>query len=45
MARYAGFNWHFAKPAHPSFILEVLQNPDREPMTRRAGTLLRPSNS
>jgi CheY-like chemotaxis protein len=42
MARYAGFNWHFAKPAHPSFVLEVLQHPDREPMTRRAGTLLRP---
>jgi DNA-binding response OmpR family regulator len=37
MARYAGFNWHFSKPALPSRILEVLQNPRRTPNPRRDG--------
>ena len=29
MARYAGFNWHFAKPADPSFLMDVLEDPAR----------------
>jgi two-component system CheB/CheR fusion protein len=29
MARYAGFNWHFAKPARPNLLAEVLENPQR----------------
>jgi DNA-binding response OmpR family regulator len=37
MARYAGFNWHFSKPALPSRILEVLQNPRRTPTPKRDG--------
>jgi len=40
MARYAGFNWHFAKPARPSLIVEVLQNPKRPPVAKRDGTPL-----
>jgi CheY-like chemotaxis protein len=44
MARHAGFDWHFAKPAHPSFVLEVLEDPKREPMTRRDGTRLSPTD-
>ena len=42
MARSAGFNWHFVKPAHPSFVLDVLANPNRERMTRRDGLPLNP---
>jgi CheY-like chemotaxis protein len=42
MARSAGFNWHFAKPAHPSFVLDVLESPNREQITRRDGTPLNP---
>jgi DNA-binding response OmpR family regulator len=37
MARYAGFNWHFSKPALPSRILEVLQNPRRTANAKRDG--------
>ena len=37
MARHAGFDWHFAKPAHPAFIAEVLKHPDRAPIHRRDG--------
>ena len=37
MARHAGFNWHFAKPAHPSFIAEVLKEPGRAPIHQRDG--------
>jgi CheY-like chemotaxis protein len=40
MARYAGFNWHFAKPARPSLLLEVLDNPGRAPKGKRDGTPL-----
>jgi CheY-like chemotaxis protein len=40
MARYAGFNWHFAKPARPSLLLSVLQNPDRAPLANGDGTPL-----
>ena len=40
MARYAGFNWHFAKPAPPSLILEVLKDPSRKPIARQDGVLL-----
>jgi CheY-like chemotaxis protein len=39
-ARYAGFNWHFAKPARPSLLAEVLENPKRTPMGQRDGTPL-----
>ena len=42
MARYAGFNWHFAKPARPSRVLEVLHDPDRAPRTSREGIPLQP---
>ena len=40
MARSAGFNWHFSKPAHPSFVLDALANPRRERITRRDGVPL-----
>ena len=40
MARYAGFNWHFAKPARPSLLLQVLENPERTPNGKRDGTPL-----
>ena len=40
MARYAGFDWHFAKPAPPGFILEVLQDPARLPIARQDGVPL-----
>jgi CheY-like chemotaxis protein len=40
MARYAGFNWHFAKPARPSLLAEVLVNPRRKPVGQRDGTPL-----
>jgi CheY-like chemotaxis protein len=40
MARYAGFNWHFAKPARPSLLAEVLENPKRTPVGQRDGTPL-----
>jgi CheY-like chemotaxis protein len=42
MARSAGFNWHFAKPAHPSFVLDTVENPKRERITRRDGIPLNP---
>jgi CheY-like chemotaxis protein len=37
LARHSGFNWHFAKPAPPAFILEVLQDPRRKPIARQDG--------
>ncbi len=40
MARYAGFDWHFAKPAPPAFILEVLKDPKRKPIARQDGVPL-----
>jgi CheY-like chemotaxis protein len=40
MARYAGFHWHFAKPARFAFIVDVLANPYRKPNGRRDGTPL-----
>jgi CheY-like chemotaxis protein len=40
MARYAGFDWHFSKPAHPSFIYEVMKDPLRAPIHRRDGVPL-----
>ncbi len=40
MARYAGFNWHFAKPARPSLLADVLENPKRTPVGQRDGTPL-----
>jgi CheY-like chemotaxis protein len=45
MARYAGFNWHFAKPAPPSFILEVLKDPRRKPVARQDGVPLNPARA
>lgn len=45
MARYAGFNWHFAKPAPPTFILEVLKDPSRKPIARQDGVLLNPARA
>lgn len=45
MARYAGFNWHFAKPAPPSLILEVLKDPSRKPIARQDGVLLNPARA
>lgn len=29
MAGHAGFDWHFVKPAQPSSILELVENPSR----------------
>jgi hypothetical protein len=40
MARYAGFNWHFAKPVRPSVLLQVLENPRRTPVGKKDGTRL-----
>jgi CheY-like chemotaxis protein len=40
MARYAGFNWHFAKPVRPSLLLQVLENPRRTPVGKKDGTPL-----
>ena len=40
MARYAGFNWHFAKPARPSALLAVVEDPARTPASKREGTPL-----
>jgi CheY-like chemotaxis protein len=37
LARHSGFNWHFAKPAPPALILEVLQDPRRLPIARQDG--------
>jgi CheY-like chemotaxis protein len=37
LARHSGFDWHFAKPAPPAFILEVLQDPRRKPIARQDG--------
>lgn len=45
MARYAGFNWHFAKPAAPSVILDVLHSPDRRALTSDDGVLLSPART
>ena len=45
MARYAGFNWHFAKPAAPSVILDVLHSPDRKAVTSDDGVLLSPART
>jgi CheY-like chemotaxis protein len=40
MARYAGFNWHFAKPARPTRVLATLENPARAPLGKGDGTPL-----
>jgi CheY-like chemotaxis protein len=40
LARHSGFNWHFAKPAPPALILEVLQDPRRLPIARQDGVPL-----
>lgn len=37
MARYAGFDWHFAKPAQYSLIVDVVANPGRVPSAPRDG--------
>jgi CheY-like chemotaxis protein len=37
LARHSGFDWHFAKPAPPAFILQVLQDPRRMPIARQDG--------
>lgn len=39
-ARYAGFNWHFSKPADPSSIIDVLETPNRTPRAGEGGTRL-----
>jgi hypothetical protein len=44
MARYAGFDWHFSKPADPGSVLEVLADPQRTPTGRRDGTPLHGSS-
>ena len=38
MARYAGFDWHMAKPADSSFLMDVLEDPERPP-SRRLGAI------
>jgi CheY-like chemotaxis protein len=42
MARYAGFHWHFAKPAVPDHIVDTLLNPQRKPAEKSDGTPLNP---
>jgi CheY-like chemotaxis protein len=42
LARHAGFNWHFEKPAPHSFLIEVLRNPNRKPIARQDGVPLTP---
>jgi CheY-like chemotaxis protein len=42
MARYAGFNWHFAKPADSSFLMDVLEDPSYAPLGRLGAIPLRP---
>lgn len=37
MARYAGFDWHFAKPAQYELIVDVVANPRRTPVAPRDG--------
>src|SRR5918999_736540 len=43
MARYAGFNWHFSKPAAASLIIDVLQSPSRSALASGDGVLLSPA--
>lgn len=38
MARYAGFDWHMAKPADSSFLMDVLEDP-RHPPKGRLGAI------
>jgi CheY-like chemotaxis protein len=40
MARYAGFNWHFAKPARPSALIAVVEDPSRTPASKSEGMRL-----
>ena len=40
MARYAGFDWHFAKPARPSAVVAVVEDPARTPTSEREGRRL-----
>jgi two-component system CheB/CheR fusion protein len=35
-ARYAGFNWHLAKPASASTLLDILRNPGQAAMRKDA---------
>jgi CheY-like chemotaxis protein len=44
MARYAGFNWHFAKPADPSFLMDVLEDPTLAPHGRLGAVPLTPAH-
>lgn len=44
MARYAGFNWHLAKPPDTSFLMDVLEEPDRPPPGRLGAIPLNPIN-
>ena len=41
-ARYAGFDWHFAKPARLTHIVEILCNSTRAPDQKRTGIRLTP---
>ena len=42
LARHAGFNWHFEKPAPHAFLIEVLRDPKRKPIARQDGVPLNP---
>jgi CheY-like chemotaxis protein len=42
MAQRAGFNWHFAKPADASFLLDVLEDPALTPHGRIGAVPLNP---
>jgi hypothetical protein len=44
MARHAGFNWHLAKPPDTSFLMDVLEEPDRPPQGRLGAIPLNPLN-
>ena len=44
MAQRAGFNWHFAKPADASFLLDVLEDPALTPHGRIGAVPLNPAH-
>jgi CheY-like chemotaxis protein len=41
MARYAGFDWHMAKPADSSFLMDVLEDPESAPPGRLGAIALK----
>jgi CheY-like chemotaxis protein len=44
MARHAGFNWHLAKPPDSSFLMDLLEDPDRPQPDRLGAIPLNPTH-